>query len=600
MEQHPTAVTRPVHDRIRDELMDQWMRDTPKRILIVPLCALLVAVALHGAAPTVWLLLWLTTIAMISVWRLLLYRYYWRAAGDAASRIAHARSKGVLNQMVVCVTALGVAWGMSMVLGFHYGSQEPALLATVGVITAGMAVVTIGGMFPLAGLMMTLGIFAPFEVWSLWLADRQVLMLAFGGLVYIAILVVWSRSLFRNVVETMLLRHEKDGLVLELRRAKEDAERANLEKSRFLAAASHDLRQPMQSLWLFVGNLRRHWGQPQALQTLDSIENALEAMRALFDSLLSIAQFDAGGVHASPRAVPIQPSLDRLRDGFSGECDLKSLRFTVWPSNAWVDTDPVLLDRILFNLLSNAIKYTPSGGGILVGCRKRGQALEVQVWDTGIGIDQDHQHMVFEEFVQLANPERDRSKGLGLGLAIARRLADLLGARLQMRSQRHRGSMFSVTVPQPPAQANPAANAQDAAVPHLAGLTVGVVEDEPAILEAVRQFCETRGVHFFGGHDLPSLRAAMQGATPDIVLSDYCLAGGENGLQTISQARKLWPRVRAVLLTGEVLPSLLDEARSLDVELLYKPVSPGTLAQTFTALAPSVLPPVRPASGSSP
>ncbi len=432
---------------------------------------------------------------------------------------------------------------------------------------------------------MTLGIFAPFEVWSFWRGDRQVTMLALGGLVYISILVVWSRGLYRNVVDTMLLRHEKDELVRELSRAKDNAERANIEKSRFLAAASHDLRQPMQSLWLFVGNLRRQWGQPQTLQTLDYIENALDAMRSLFDALLGIAQLDAGGVQAEMRAVPIQQTLDKLRDGFSGDCDLKGLRFSVWPSKAWVYTDPALLDRIVFNLMSNAVKYTPSGGGVVVGCRQRGHELEIQVWDSGIGIAVEHQASVFDEFVQLDNPQRDRSKGLGLGLSIARRLADLVGARLSLRSRIHKGSVFSLRVPLTQADVCPGLDSNKESAPALAGLTVVFLEDEVAILQAVQQYCQALGMQFYGAGDLETLQVLLQGVVPDIVLSDYSLASGENGLQAISRMREQWPLVGAALLTGNAQPSLRDQAQSMGVMLLYKPLSPVELASALGSFA---------------
>ncbi|PWC39538.1 sensor histidine kinase [Azospirillum sp. TSO35-2] len=233
----------------------------------------------------------------------------------------------------------------------------------------------------------------------------------------------------------------------ELHTAKTAAEQAHRAKSRFLAHASHDLQQPLQAIGMFTGMLER---QPQntskTAALLTDLKAAQRSMRDLLNAILDISKLESGVVTPKPTEVPLAPLLDQLEAEFGAQAEAKGLRLRAVPTNAVVRSDPALLERIVRNLIANAIRYTEAGG-VLVGCRTRGDRLWIEVYDTGRGIAEPDRRRIFEEFVQLDRPDRDRSEGIGLGLAIVERLARLLGHPVMVRSVEGRGTVFAVGVP---------------------------------------------------------------------------------------------------------------------------------------------------------
>jgi two-component system, sensor histidine kinase len=588
-----------LRQRIDAELTDQWMLDTPKRIPMIVVAALAVCALFWTQMPKLWLVCWLALVVLTSAWRYALYLIFvkYRTADQLAKREA------LVQQARWALMAVGLAWGLCIVMGDFFAASANAQLI-VYVISAGMAMLAVSALNLRAGRAMAISIFVPYMLWGLASGDLEKTLLAICCLMYCGLLVVWARRVYDNVVNAMLLRHENEALIARLAPALEAAEKANLEKSRFLAAASHDLRQPMQGLWLFVGNLRQQMGQPQAYKILDHIESSLDAMRSLFDALLNIAQLDAGGTPAKPSAYAIEHSLDRIVSEFSAECDRKMLRLTVRPSKAIVWVDPGMLDRVLLNLVANAVKYTQSGG-IVVGCRKRGAQLCVQVWDTGCGIRAEDQESIFNEFVQLNNPERDRNKGLGLGLAIARRLSAAMNAPLAVRSVPDRGSVFSILLPL-------ATNEQASAImtSHQAGhetahtatkggisplkrMRLAFIDDEPDIVNVVQALCTAWQVEGICASNVQELLQAWQGQPPDFILSDYRLRDGSNGIEVIDALRihfgQTMPTaleknpgskpIAAALLTGDTDAQLVVQAQQKGIGLVFKPISMQSLQQ---------------------
>jgi signal transduction histidine kinase/CheY-like chemotaxis protein len=450
----------------------------------------------------------------------------------------HAFDEQMLIMLVVCAISSGAVSA--------FGAYLPAFCALFAPATLPFAVVSAlqGGFF---GTMVA------------------VLVSVFiGGIMFVA----YRHN--ADLREMIRLRFENLDLAAELRLQKDAAEAASLAKTRFLAAASHDLRQPVHALGLFVGALRGNDLAPEPARLVDLIEDSVNAMDGLFSALLDISRLDAGVVAPDWKIFPLQELLDRLRRDYAAEAEAKSLCLRVRPCAAAVRTDPVLLERILRNLLSNAIRYTDAGG-VLIGCRA-GRALRVEVWDTGRGIPAPQIGRIFDEFVQLHNPERDRSQGLGLGLAIVRRLALLLDHRLVVRSRPGRGSMFSVTVPV--AALAPAAPA--VAVP--AGARRGlifVVDDEPAIQEGMRSLLAGWGhrVLCAGSGDGMLDCAAACPDRPDVIICDYRLRGEETGLQVIERLRGEYnDDIPALLITGDTAPDRLAEAVGSGLLLLHKPV----------------------------
>jgi len=253
----------------------------------------------------------------------------------------------------------------------------------------------------------------------------------------------------------------------ELGRLYRELEEANLAKSRFLAVASHDLRQPLHALNLFIAQLRSEKDQAEKNRLIARIDAAAAAMNELFNSLLDISKLDAGVLAPSISAFPVDQLLQRIEMTFTAAALEKNLRLRVVSSRAWVRSDFILLERILLNLVSNAVRYTQAGG-IVVGCRRRAGVLQIEVWDNGIGIAEDQQRNIFGEFHQLQTDHQDRRGGLGLGLAIVDRLCRLLEHPIELASRPGRGSHFAVSVPLA-APLEPAGHPPQAAVDQVAG-----------------------------------------------------------------------------------------------------------------------------------
>lgn len=375
---------------------------------------------------------------------------------------------------------------------------------------------------------------------------------------------------------------------------KEQAEQADRSKTRFLAAASHDLRQPMHALSMFVSALGQEPSEAERQQLLRQVSSATMAMGNLLDALLDISKLDAGGVQAKISSFPLQQVLDRLRETFTELAERKGLELIIRNSREWVTSDPILLERILGNLVSNAIRYTPGGlhaGKVLVACRHRGDRLAVQVRDNGVGIAPESQEAIFQEFVQLSNPERDRSKGLGLGLAIVKRLAGLLGHPLGLRSLPGRGSTFSIDVPRAVAAPEPApvsdAGHEAGAGPGLDQLKVLVIDDDSLVRESISRLLQLWGTEVessAGGAGLPQELKA-RGWQPHIVLCDYRLADGLDGVTLVQSLRQAFGvRLPAAIITGDTELQSLRDLGDEDIVLLYKPVRPVQLRNLVKTL----------------
>lgn len=363
----------------------------------------------------------------------------------------------------------------------------------------------------------------------------------------------------------------------ELRLRKEDAERANVAKSRFLAAASHDLRQPMHALGLFVGQLQQRVVTSDSRQLVDQIAQSVKALGGLLDGLLDISKLDAGVLTPEASDFPLVQVLTRLESDFSGTAEAKNLYLRVRQSKLWVHTDPVLLERVLLNLVSNAVRYTEQGG-ILIGCRRRGDRVRIEVRDSGIGIPADAQESVFHEFVQLKNPGRNRSQGLGLGLAIVKRLVSLLGLRLDLRSSPGSGSVFAIEVPaaKPVERRTEERSSRSAPGMALEGKVVAAVDDDELVLASVTGLLESWGCVVLpaasGSQALERVRS--MGLTPDALLCDYRLLEGEKGTDVIAALRKEFGEtIPAILISGDTDPDVLRMAQEAGLSLLHKPVS---------------------------
>lgn len=377
-----------------------------------------------------------------------------------------------------------------------------------------------------------------------------------------------------------------------LREKKEEAEAATRDKTRFLAAATHDLRQPTHALGLLVARLAQLPHDAEARHLLLQLEAAVRSTQRLLDALLDVSQLEARTDQAQPMPVAMADLLDALRHNFAPLALEQGLRLRVRPSAHWVRSDPVLLYRILLNLVSNALRHTRHGG-VLVACRlqRAEELLRIEVWDSGVGIAPEHQGEIFKEFFQIHNPERDRRKGLGLGLTIVQRTARLLGHRLELSSVPGQGTRFTLTLPwvAPGVHRSVSPALERDERDALQGVPVLLIEDDVAAAQATRSLLQGWGCRVALAQDLPqALTLIEEGFIPRVVLSDYRLREGRNGLQALQHLRqRLGADLPACLISGDVSAELRQRCTEQGLRLLFKPVAPAKLRALLRRLTAS-------------
>lgn len=355
---------------------------------------------------------------------------------------------------------------------------------------------------------------------------------------------------------------------------------ANLAKSRFIAAASHDLRQPLHALGLFVAQLRAHAVPVEHARIIDRIDAAVTAMNELFGALLDISRLDAEILRPNLTAFPIQSLFSRLETTFAEAAREKDLHLRAVSSSAWVRSDFILLERILLNLCSNAVRYTINGG-VVLGGRRHGDVLRLDVWDSGPGIPPDQLRNIFAEFYQVEGPQRSDG-GLGLGLAIVERLCGLLGHRVEVASTPGKGSRFSILVPLAEAQPQfvaPVAPLQLIEDPCADKLVV-VIDDDDMVVEGMRGLLVSWGCRVVAADSVHAVIARLteRAEMPDLVISDYRLSGGSTGFEAITRLRSVFGMdTPAFLISGDTASELLREAAASGFHLLHKPVQPNAL-----------------------
>lgn len=391
----------------------------------------------------------------------------------------------------------------------------------------------------------------------------------------------------------------------ELERKNSQLEIASQAKTRLLAAASHDLRQPLHALTLFSDGLAKGETDPVRLQRAVHIQECVESLDLLFSELLNLSQLDAGVLQPQWIEFPLDGLFDQVSRNFRAVAEAQNLRFVVRKTDAWVRCDYVMLSRILNNLVTNALRHTPEGG-ILLAARQRGERVRIEVFDTGVGIAPQYQARVFEEFFQVEPQHRDHSarcsRGMGLGLATVQRLALLLRADVALRSALGRGTCVSIEVqglmPRQdlassgialaPAQAG-ASLAQPDETADLHGVRILVIDDEPSILEGLQLVLSGWGAVVLVAQSRMEALALADGWTspPDVVVTDLLLQGGDSGLEVLSalalHPNGIGPETARILVTGETHADRLREVAKADIVVLYKPVAPRVLRSTIAS-----------------
>jgi signal transduction histidine kinase len=488
----------------------------------------------------------------------------------------------------IAAATAGCIWGSAGVFMFvpdSIGHQAVLAFVLYGIATVSMTAISAyaPAFYCLIPLTLT-----PFIARLMLQGGSDYLFLSLPGIIVLIVALSFGRNVNRLLTESINKRFENLDLIERLKEqmqaadsARHQAEVANRAKSKFLAAASHDLRQPLHALGLLAAALDQKVRYPEVRGVVESINASVAALEALFNELLDISKLDAGAVQPKLASFPIQPLLARLRAEFQPEAEEKNLRLEVAPTRLVAHSDPILFERILRNLISNALRYT-NAGGVLVGARRRGDKVRLEVWDTGAGIAAAERERIFEEFYQLGNPERHSKRGLGLGLAIVRRLAALLDAPVGLRSAPGRGSMFSIEVPRGAETALKAAAESEVKKPEddLSGKLIVVIDDEEAILDGTRVLLTTWNCEVVTA---TSVEEALEkigdvGRYPDLIIADYRLRENETGADSIRRMRSdFGTEIPAILVTGSTTLERAAEAERDRFRLLNKPVMPEKL-----------------------
>ncbi len=522
---------------------------------------------------------WVAIQALSQVARLVLFLAY-RRVKPAPAQLqpwAHFYSAYML--------AAGLIWGATIFLFSH--PTEPITLALTLCGLYGISAGSVpGNAYNLPGCYaFVVTIFVMVLARMFIVGDFGHIVLGLASALFALIMVLFARVQNRTFRDGFDIRFENLQLLEETRLAQLRAEAANLAKSQFLAAASHDLRQPLYALSLFSGSLKNFALDADGHDLVRKIQDNIAAMETLFNGLLDLSRLEAGAVKTNIHAFALQPLFDRLEHYFAPQARAQGLAMRFAPTTLWVEGDEVLSEQILMNLLANALRYTLSGR-IVVAARRQNGRVGLQVSDTGKGIDEADQQRIFEEFVQVGNTERDRSKGLGLGLAIASRTAQLLGSRIELRSQPGKGSRFGFSLARAVPQATAAKSAPSPVADLTASLRVLIIDDDQAVREALDRLLTGWGLDFTIAAGLDEARAALQGAPFQAVLCDYRLREGHVGLDFLSGIKSdNGPGL--CLITGDVDSELMKRAAEAGIFLIHKPVDPARLRALLNHLASS-------------
>ena len=565
----PPALPRNAPDAEVDLRFLEFLAEQSARVSVAVFCILVVMALVAGTQ----LPYWVTTAWFACAVAVMLARRYWLSVLPQRSDLALALR---IRIAIGLSLANGIAHGLSLCAFPFLGETERAFFS---VLLLGMCTGAVGSSGGRRSVFLVYSVPTVLPLPFLWalspgIPGRSVIDFSLALVIglYFWLLLGMARNGWRTFEESVRIRFQESDLNGQLQVALAQANEANQAKTRFLAAASHDLRQPLHTIGLLVAalSLRPVDGRDKEIITL--LSQVTTALSEQLDQLLDISRLDAGVIQTERRLVSLDELLQRHSAEMCGAIEEKGLRSIVHcdqPVQAY--TDPALLLRILRNLTENAIKFTDQGF-VSFGVQAVNGKACISVTDSGCGIDSAEQQKVFEEFYQVGNPERDRTRGLGLGLSIVRRLAGLLGVELTMHSQVGRGTSFELRLPLAYTVSQPPERHQKK-TPGVMTAKVLVLDDERSVRKGVRMLLEELGCVCSEAGSTAEALASARASPPDIVLADMRLRGGDSGIGAVQAIRDAVGNVPALLVSGDTAPNRLQEAARAGIRLLHKPVS---------------------------
>ena len=589
----PALLARAHADQI-GELYAGWHRTS----LSMFLGAALLCAAMWGQAPPWLMAAWVTLIVANQAWRGALVREWHRAQPGLAAAPRWGRYWAAGS------TAGGALWGAAAVAMYPDSPPHQALLIVClfGVVLGGLNLTAV---YKPSFYGFVVPALLPLILREALVADRVHTFTALVMSVVLGFVLAFGHHLNDVLTRSLAIRYENIDLIDGLKRqtrvayeARAAAEAANRAKSQLLAAASHDLRQPLHALGLYTAALATRARDSTWQPLVGNVQNAVNALEAQVAQLLDLSQLEAGAHRPERSRVALAPLFARVVAEFRPQAEARGLHLRSVPTRLAVDSDAALLERMLRNLVANAVRYT-SRGGIVVGARRRGARVSAVVIDTGVGIAPEHGERIFEEFYQVRCSNRTRAapSGMGLGLAIVRRLAKLLDHDVAVASRPGAGSCFRIDAPRAAdavhAFAGMTADIARAGRASLEGTLVAVVDDDPAAIDAMTELFSVWGAEVVGGRDVHDLLDALgRGARyPDLVVADLRLGDGASGVVTVRALRdELGFAVPALIVSGDTSVAAERAARSAGLTLLPKPVVANVLEAVATALVARAVP----------
>jgi len=534
------------------------------------------------------IVLWGALIALNQAWRAALVRTFERVRPGAGASRRWGRYWAVGS------TLAGSLWGLAAVTMFPESPAYQSLLI-VCLFGAALGGLNLTAVYKPSFYGFVLPALVPLIVRVALVGDQVHLFIAGVMSVVLAFVVGFGHRLNDVLTRSLVIRYENVDLIGELKErtrsaleARAAAETANRAKSQLLAAASHDLRQPLHALGLYIAALSVRARETEWRSLVDHVESAANALELQFAQLIDLSRLDAGVLAPESADVPLATLFARVRAEFAAQAAARGLSFNAIPTRLVVRSDVSLLERIVGNLVSNAVRYT-NRGGIVIGARRVGARVAIDVVDTGIGIAQSDRQRVFEEFFQVRSAQAATStrRGMGLGLAIVRRFASLLGHEIELESREGRGSRFRVLLPRAATSPRQHRLRVPTVAPHaiqdrssFADRLVGVIDDDPSTVDAMRTLFETWGAAVVGG-DTPDALLAGLGTLeryPDLIVADLRLADGRSGIDAVRALRdELGVAIPAIIVSGDTGTRADREAREAGLTLLPKPVVGATL-----------------------
>jgi two-component system, sensor histidine kinase len=425
----------------------------------------------------------------------------------------------------------------------------------------------------------------PLSIYLFSLNEQFYSIVAIASLFLMIIFIKYARTMNKSTQETLKLRFENIDLVEQLKAEKEKAEKANTDKSRFLAAASHDLRQPLHSLGLFLGAMDSYTENKKLKDLLDKSNRSLSSLQQLFNSLLDVSKLDAQAVTISRTHFKLNSLIEKMLPDFQRQAEEKGIKLNILCGDQVIYSDFLLLSRCIRNLISNALKYTFEGN-VTVDCQLKNDHYYIKINDTGQGIPESEIDNIFNEFHQLDNPERDRQKGLGLGLAIVKRLCNLIDHEYGIESTENIGSSFYIKVPKGDLFKITDEKQESFSEPVQQTSSILVIDDEKDILDAIKLTLEkwNHNVEIASTID-EAISVIKNGFKPDIIMTDYRLQRDKTGLDAVREIKQhITDNTAYIIITGDTSPERIKEASNSGYPIIHKPVTPIVLRNAINQL----------------